>query len=420
MQDEMKLSDCDIIYATKQLGDSERCVWNGGNGATRPTGEVMISNPDKSGRCLFDFGGVSYEIEGGRGTMSVPECLTNALYDSMMNGVRVGIELDDDGESTILAEGHEGSWFIARDHHDTALANGGRELTRIFDRRLEDVAEELVLDLEKCSEKWEEAFGLERGLVVSCVEMLRHAQAVMREREAKYERLMAEAYRKKKQVEKQNKKSNDVYQSYLDWEETEHGKRMISRSEAIDWENRDFIIGFPGNGWNVFKLGTFEFTFSDCGGCSPAGLLDLFKDRVSKRKRLVFCLNGEGPEFWFVETTRSRYGIVVGMEGVSDQVIDFSAFSLEQMARQLVIDASLDVYGFCVNSCGGCSLDCEQWFRSKVGMLKRAINRRWPKKNNGHTDDEWDMLPRSFLRVASRPTRPNPKSSPTSSSCMRR
>lgn len=377
----------------------------------------MISNPVKGGRCLFDFGGVSYEIEGGHGTMSVPECLVNALYDSMMNGVSVGIELGGGGESTILSEGNDGCWFVIRDHHNAALNNGGRDLTRIFERRLDDVVEELVLDLAKRSGEWEEAFDLERGFVGSCVEMLRHAQAAMREREAKYERLMAEAYRNKKQTEKQNKKSRNVYQSYLDWEQTAHGQRMISRSESIDWEKRNFFIGFPGNGWNVFKLGDFEFTFSDCGGYSPAGLLDLFKERVSKRKRLVFCLSGEGPEFWFVETTRSRYGIVVGLEGSPDQVIDFSAFSLEQMARQLVIDASLDVYGFCVNSCGGCSLDCEKWFRSKIGMLKRAIKRRWPKTDTSRTDDDWDMLERSFLRVASRP---NPKLSSISSSCMRR
>ena len=358
----------------------------------------MISNPTKGGWCEFDFGGVSHEVGDSLGTMYVPECLANALYDSMVNGVPVAVELDDEGEATILAEGKEGCWFIIRNHYDTSLPNDGFDLTRVFDRPVEDVAEELIADLEKCPNDWDEAFGVERGLASACVEMLRHALTVVRERKAEYERLMAEVYRDGNFVEKQNKKSEDVCQSYKDWEQTPHGRKLIAKSESIDWEKRKFIIGFPGNGWNVFKLGDFEFTFSDCGGDSPVGLLICFRERVARKSRLHFCLSGEGPEFWFVETPLSRYGIVVGMKDVPDRVIDFSDFSLRQMSRQLVIDAALDVYGFCVNSCGGCSWDSEQWFRNEIGLLNRAINRRWPRRRVLRTVDDWIMPCKSMLR----------------------
>ena len=41
----------------------------------------MISNPTKGGWCEFDFGGVGHEVGGDLGTIYVPECLANALYD---------------------------------------------------------------------------------------------------------------------------------------------------------------------------------------------------------------------------------------------------------------------------------------------------------------------------------------------------
>ena len=359
----------------------------------------MVSNPAKGGWCLFDFGGVSQEVGDGSWTMSVPECLANALYDSMVNGVPVAIELDDEGETTILAEGNEGCWFIIRNHYDANLPNGGFDLTRVFDRPVDDVAEELIADLEKCPDEWDEAFGVECGLALACVEMLRHALTVVRERKAEYERLMSKVYRDGNFVEKQNKKSEDVCQSYKDWEQTPHGRKLIAKSESIDWEKRKFLIGFPDNGWNVFKLGDFEFAFSNCGGNSPVGLIGWFRERVAQKTRLHFCLSGEGPEFWFIETPLSRYGIAVGMTDVPDQVIDFSGYSLKQMSHQLVIDASLDVYGFCVNSCGGCSWDSEQWFRNEVGLLNRVNNRRWPRRRAPRTVDDWIMPPcKSMLR----------------------
>ncbi len=358
----------------------------------------MIANPVKGGWCRFDFGGVSHEVGDAMGTMFVPECLANALYDSLVNGEPVAVELDDEGETTILVEGNEDCWFVIRNHHDASLSNAGFDLTRVFDRPVEDVAEELVADLEKCPDEWDEAFGVERGLASECIEMLRHALTVMRERKAEYERLMAEAYRDYNIATRPKKKAEDVIQSYKDWEQTPHGRKMIAKSESIDWENRKFIIGFPGNGWNVFQLGDFEFTFSECGGVSPAGLLFCFRERVTKKSRLLFCLSGEGPEFWFVETPLSRYGIAVGMKESPDRVIDFSGFSLRQMSRQLVIDASLDVYGFCDNSYGGCSRGCEQEFRNDIGLLKRAIDRRWPRRGGRRTGDEWSMPHKSMLR----------------------
>ena len=358
----------------------------------------MISNPVKGGWCTFNFGGVSHEVGDGVGTMFVPECLANALYDSLVNGVPVAVELDDEGETTILATGNEGCWFVIRNHYDAKLPNGGFDLTRVFARSVEDVAEELIGDIEKCPNEWDEAFGVERGLASACVEMLRHALAVARKRESEYERLMAEAHRYDNSAARQNKKSEDVCQSYRDWEHTPHGRKMIAKSESIDWEKRKFIIGFPGNGWTVFQLGDFEFTFSACGGDSPAGLLYCFKERVSRRSRLHLCLSGEGPEFWFIETPFSRYGIAVGMKDAPDRVIDFSGFSLEWMSRQLVVDALLDVYGFCDISYGGCSWGCEQEFRNAIGLLNRAINLRWPKRSARRTVDDWFMPCESMLR----------------------
>ncbi len=358
----------------------------------------MISNPGKGGWCLFDFGGVRYEISDAFGTMFVPECLANALYDSMINGNPVAVELDDEGETTILTEGNEGCWFVIRNHYDASLPNDGFDLTRVFDRPVEDVAEELATDLEKCPEEWDKAFDVENGLTSECVKMLRHALAVSRERKSEYEHLMAQAWRDDTVVKNQNKKSEDVIQSYKDWEQTPHGRKMIAKSESIDWEKRKFVIGFPGNGWNVFRLGDFEFTFSECGGCSPAGLLFWFRARVEKKSRLHFCLSGEGPEFWFFETPLSRYGVAVGMKDAPDRVIDFSGISLRQISRQLVIDASLDVYGFCDTSYGGCSWGCEQEFRNAIGLLKRAINRRWPRRSALKVGDEWFMPYKSMLR----------------------
>ena len=358
----------------------------------------MISNPVKGGWCLFDFGGVSHEIGDGLGTMFVPECLANALYDSMVNGVPVAVELDDEGETTILAEGNEGCWFVVRNHCDASLPNDGFDLTSIFGRSVEDVAEELVADLQKCPDGWDEAYGVESGLAMACVEMLRHALTVVRERKSEYDRLMAEVHRDGNLSIRRNKKSEDVCQSYKDWEQTLHGRKMIAKSHSIDWKKHEFIMGFPGNGWNVFQLGDFEFTFSGCGGDSPVGLLFCFRERVSNKSRLHFCLSGEGPEFWFVETPLSRYGIAIGMKDAPDRVIDLSGFSLKQMARQLVVDASLDVYGFCVNSYGGCSLGCEQEFCNEIGLLNRAVNRRWPRRGLRRTGDEWSMPRVSILR----------------------
>ena len=358
----------------------------------------MISNPDKGGWCLFDFGGVSYKVGDALGTMFVPECLANALYDSMVNGIPVAVELDDEGETTILTEGNEGCWFVIRNHYDASLSNDGFDLTRVFDRPVEDVAEELATDLEKCPDEWDKAFDVEHGLTSECVEMLRHALAVVRERKSEYERLMAEALRDDNVATGPRKRAEDVVQSYKDWEQTPHGRKMIAKSESIDWEKRKFVIGFPGNGWNVFQLGDFEFTFSECGGDSPAGLLFCFRERVDKKSRLHFCLSGEGPEFWFVETPLSRYGVAVGMKDAPDRVIDFSSISLRQMSWQLAIDASLDVYGFCCNSYGGCSRGCEQEFRNQIGLLKRAINRRWPRRGELRAGDEWFMPYKSMLR----------------------
>ena len=358
----------------------------------------MISNPVKGGRCLFDFGGVRYEIGDALGTMFVPECLANALYDSMVNGIPVAVELDDEGEATILAEGNEGCWFVVRNHYDASLPNDGFDLTRVSGRPVEEVAEELAADLEKCPEEWDKAFDVEHGLTSECVKMLRHALTVVRERKSEYERLMAQAWRDGTIAKNQKKKSEDVIKSYKDWEQTPHWRKMIAKSESIDWEKRKFVIGFPGNGWNVFHLGDFEFTFSECGGDSPAGLLSCFRERVDKKSRLHFCLSGEGPEFWFVETPHSRYGVAVGMKDAPDRVIDFSSISLRQMSRQLAIDASLDVYGFCDTSYGGCSWGCEQEFRNAIGLLKRAINRRWPRRSALRADDEWFMPYKSMLR----------------------
>lgn len=189
------------------------------------------------------------------------------------------------------------------------------------------------------------------------------------------------------------KKEKDVYQSYLDWEQTVRGQKLISKNRSIEWGKRNFIL----SGQNTFKLGEFEFTFCDILGYSAASLITLFEERVLKRKRLKFCLDGDGPVFYFVETADSRYGILEEDGDGSHQCFDFSSFSLEKMARQLVIDASLDVYGFCYNSCGGCSLDVEQWLRGKIGKLKRAINYRWPKRHARQSVDEWDMFERSCL-----------------------
>lgn len=358
----------------------------------------MISNPDKGGWCMFDFGGVRYEIGDAFGTMFVPECLANALYDSMVNGIPVAVELDDEGETTILAEGNEGCWFVIRNHYDASLPNDGFDLTRVSDRPVEEVAEELAADLEKCPEEWDKAFDVEHGLTSECVKMLRNALTVVRERKSEYERLMAQAWRDGTIAKSQKKKSEDVIKSYKDWEQTPHGRKMIAKSESIDWEKRKFVIGFPGNGWNVFHLGDFEFAFSECGGDSPAGLLSCFRERVDKKSRLHFCLSGEGPEFWFVETPHSRYGVAVGMKDAPDRVIDFSSISLRQMSRQLAIDASLAVYGFCDTSYGGCSWGCEQEFRNAIGLLKRAINRRWPRRSALRADDEWFMPYKSMLR----------------------
>ncbi len=358
----------------------------------------MISNPEKGCRCEFDFGGVSHEVGAGLGTMYVPECLANALYDSMVNDVPVAVELEGEGEATILVEGNEGCWFVIRNHHDTSLPNDGFDLARVFDRPVEDVAEELIADLEKSPGEWDEAFCVECGLASACAEMLRHALTVVRKRKSEYERLMAEVHCADNMAERQNKKSEDVCQSYKDWEQTPHGRKLISKSESIDWEKRKFIIGFPGNGWTVFKIGDFEFTFSYCGGNTPAGIISCFRERVTRKARLHFCLSGEGPEFWFVETPLSRYGIAVSMADAPYRVIDFSGISLRQMSRQLVIDASLDVYGFCGTSYGGCSRGCEQEFRNAIGLLTRAINRRWPRRSALQAGDEWFIPYKSMLR----------------------
>lgn len=321
--------------------------------------------------------------------MCVPTVLIDAFVKRLRKDVPVGITFDDEGEETTFIEGENERWFVIRDHFS---AENRFEVTEVNDRSVIDCAQELMADLEESMELWRQHWGGDGDSLEDRILELRNAIVFKQKAMEAEERMIRESILSQTPAQREvaNRKQEAIRKEYEEFECSSRGRKMKARSRSLNWDDREYLMGFMGNGWCSFVIGGIDFTFSSCAGMSPADLLWAFRQRVERKGRLYLHLDGEGPEFWFVETNRGRYGIWRQQGRGRCLVKDLSDVSLHKMAVQLVRDAELDVYAWCHESYGGCSRDCESKFRGEIGLLKRAINKRWPKKSQA-TDDsgEW-------------------------------
>lgn len=350
----------------------------------------MITNPTSGAWCRFNFGGADYSVGDCGGAMCVPAVLIDAFVKRLRNNIPVCITFDDEGEGTTLIEGENERWFVIRDHFS---AENRFEVTEVNDRSVIDCAQELIADLEGGMELWESHWGFDGDSAENRILELRNAIAFKQKAMRDEERMIRERMllQTSAQRDEANRKQEATRKAYDEFERSSRGRKMAARSRSLNWDDRNYLMGFIGNGWCSFVIGGIDFTFSSCAGMSPADLLWVFRQRVERKGRLYLHLDGEGPEFWFVETNRGRYGIWRQQGKSGCHVKDLSDVSLHKMSVQLMRDAEFDVYAWCHESYGGCSRECESQFRGGIGLLKRAINKRWPKRSRVVEDSDWRM-----------------------------
>jgi len=351
----------------------------------------MITKPVTGPWCRFNFGGVDQGLGDGVKGGCVPSVLADALIDSLVNEHPVAVTLDDEGEMTSLLEARNGRWFVVRTR---SAEQQPKELTVVEDRTTVSVAAELIRDLEGDSNGWSRHWFFGGRLAQEKIAALRAAIHVAQEREADFNRRMELARRPwtDEEIAHRDKLCARRAKEEEMYEHSPGGRRAKHRSESLNWDVRNYVIGWPGNGWVDFHMGDFHFTFSNCGGNSPAGLASAFADRLENKCRLNFHLNGEGPEFWFFETDIVRYGIYLGERGVENKVLDFEDSTLQCLARQFLSDLEHDVYAWCMESYGACSRETIGLMGGLIGRLRNAIRKRWPRHIVARRDADWDRF----------------------------